>query len=71
MLNAPESQLAAIEELVRPRMPSILPLAEPGMVAVHVLVPSAAICGCCPRWRRRARVVDPDRAGRADVVAEP
>jgi ATP phosphoribosyltransferase len=40
MLNAPESQLPAISELVRPRVPSILPLAEPGMVAVHVLVPS-------------------------------
>jgi ATP phosphoribosyltransferase len=48
MLNAPESQLAAIEELVRPRMPSILPLAEPGMVAVHVLVPSADVWRLLP-----------------------
>jgi ATP phosphoribosyltransferase len=38
MLNAPEAALTAIEELVRPRVPSVLPLAEAGMVAVHVLV---------------------------------
>jgi len=40
MLNAPESALTAIEELVAPRVPSILPLAEEGMVAVHALVPA-------------------------------
>jgi ATP phosphoribosyltransferase len=40
MLNAPESALAAIEALVAPRVPSILPLAEEGMVAVHALVPA-------------------------------
>jgi ATP phosphoribosyltransferase len=48
MLNAPEAQLEAISELVRPRVPSILPLAEPGMVAVHVLVPSADVWRLLP-----------------------
>src|SRR5947208_871751 len=35
MLNAPESALPAIAAIVSPRVPSVLPLAEPGMVAVH------------------------------------
>ena len=48
MLNAPESQLQAIEELVQPRVPSIIPLAEPGLVAVHVLVPSADVWRLLP-----------------------
>ena len=48
MLNAPESQLAAIEQLVKPRMPSILPLAEPGMVAVHALVPAKDVWRLLP-----------------------
>ena len=49
MLNAPESALPAICELVAPRMPSVLPLAEPGMVAVHALVPSAEIWRLLPQ----------------------
>ncbi|HZO34451.1 MAG TPA: ATP phosphoribosyltransferase, partial [Gaiellaceae bacterium] len=40
MLNAPESALPAICALVAPRAPSVLPLAEPGLVAVHALVPA-------------------------------
>ena len=48
MLNAPESALEAIEALVAPRVPSILPLAEPGMVAVHALVPSAEVWRLLP-----------------------
>jgi ATP phosphoribosyltransferase len=40
MLNAPESALPEICALVEPRAPSVLPLAEPGSVAVHVLVPA-------------------------------
>ncbi len=40
MLNAPESALPEICALVAPRAPSVLPLAEPGSVAVHVLVPA-------------------------------
>jgi ATP phosphoribosyltransferase len=49
MLNAAESALPAICELVAPRTPSVLPLAEEGMVAVHALVPSAEIWRLLPR----------------------
>ena len=62
MLNAPESQLAAIEQLVKPRMPSILPLAEPGMVAVHVLVPSADV------WRLLPTL---EAAGASSILVVP
>ena len=41
MLNAPEASLEAICALVPgSRAPSVLPLAEPGMVAVHSVVPA-------------------------------
>ncbi len=50
MLNAPESALAAICELVPgSRAPGIVPLAEPGMVAVHALVPAADVWSLLPR----------------------
>jgi len=48
MLNAPESALPEIARIVAPRMPSVLPLAEPGMVAVHALVPSAEVWRLLP-----------------------
>jgi ATP phosphoribosyltransferase len=48
MLNAPEEQLERISELVRPRVPSVLPLADAGMVAIHVLVPSADVWRLLP-----------------------
>jgi ATP phosphoribosyltransferase len=48
MLNAPAEQLERIARLVRPRVPSVLPLAEPDMVAVHVLVPSADVWRLLP-----------------------
>jgi ATP phosphoribosyltransferase len=48
MLNAPTSALPAIEQLVAPRIPSVLPLAEEGMVAVHALVPSAEVWRLLP-----------------------
>jgi ATP phosphoribosyltransferase len=48
MLNAPESALPAIAGLVAPRVPSVLPLSEPGMVAVHALVPSADVWRLLP-----------------------
>ncbi len=48
MLNAPEAALPAIAELVAPRVPSVLPLAEPGMVAVHALVPAAEVWRLLP-----------------------
>jgi ATP phosphoribosyltransferase len=62
MLNVPESQLERIEELVKPRMPSILPLAEPGMVAVHVLVPAADV------WRLLPELED---AGATSILIVP
>ncbi len=50
MLNAPESALDAICELVPgSRAPSIVPLAEPGMVAVHALVPATDVWSLLPR----------------------
>ena len=49
MLNAPESALAEIYALVPgSRAPSVLPLAEPGMVAVHALVPAADVWRLLP-----------------------
>jgi ATP phosphoribosyltransferase len=50
MLNAPESALEEICALVpASRAPSVLPLAEPGMVAVHALVPAADVWRLLPR----------------------
>ena len=49
MLNAPEDALDAICALVPGgRAPSVLPLAEPGMVAVHSLVPAADVWRLLP-----------------------
>jgi ATP phosphoribosyltransferase len=50
MLNAPESALEEICSVVGgARAPSVLPLAEDGMVAVHALVPSATVWTLLPR----------------------
>jgi ATP phosphoribosyltransferase len=50
MLNAPESALENICRLVPgSRSPSLIPLAEPGMVAVHTLVPAADVWQLLPR----------------------
>ena len=50
MLNAPESALEEIVELVPGRRaPTVLPLTEPGMVAVHALVPAADVWRLLPR----------------------
>jgi ATP phosphoribosyltransferase len=50
MLNAPESSLEEIYALVPgSRAPSVLPLAEPGMVAVHALVPAADVWLLLPK----------------------
>jgi ATP phosphoribosyltransferase len=49
MLNAPESALEGIARLVPgSRAPSVLPLAEPGMVAVHSVVPAADVWKLLP-----------------------
>jgi ATP phosphoribosyltransferase len=62
MLNAPEERLPEIEGLVQPRIPSILPLAEEGMVAVHVLVPAADI------WRLLPEL---EAAGGSSILVVP
>jgi ATP phosphoribosyltransferase len=50
MMNTPEHALAKICEIVPgSRSPSVIQLAEPGMVAVHVLVPAADIFRILPR----------------------
>ncbi len=50
MLNAPEGAIEAIAELVPgSRAPSVIPLAEPGMVALHVLVPAVDVWRLLPR----------------------
>lgn len=49
MLNAPETALDAICALVPgSRAPSVLPLSEPGMVAVHALVPAGDVWRLLP-----------------------
>jgi ATP phosphoribosyltransferase len=50
MLNAPETSLREIAALVPgSRAPTVVPLAEPGMVAVHALVPAADVWHLLPR----------------------
>ena len=63
MLNAPESALATISALVPgSRAPSVLPLAEPGMVAVHSLVPAADV------WRLLPEL---EAAGASSILLVP
>jgi ATP phosphoribosyltransferase len=49
MLDAPESRLDEICEVIGSRSPSVLPLAEAGMVAVHALVPAKDVWQLLPR----------------------
>jgi ATP phosphoribosyltransferase len=50
MLNAPESAVPQIVALVPgSRAPTVLPLAEPGMVAVHALVPASDVWQVLPK----------------------
>ena len=63
MLNAPEASLDEICALVPgSRAPSVLPLAEPGMVAVHALVPAADV------WRLLPQL---ERAGASSILLVP
>jgi ATP phosphoribosyltransferase len=63
MMNAPESALEAIFSLVPgSRAPSVLPLSEPGMVAVHVLVPAAEV------WRLLPEL---EAAGASSILLVP
>jgi ATP phosphoribosyltransferase len=49
MLDAPEARLDEICAVIGSRSPSVLPLAEPGMVAVHALVPAQDVWQLLPR----------------------
>jgi ATP phosphoribosyltransferase len=63
MLNAPESALDAICALVPgSRAPSVLPLAEAGMVAVHSVVPAADV------WRLLPEL---EAAGASSILLVP
>jgi ATP phosphoribosyltransferase len=63
MLNAPEEALPEICALVPGSgAPSILPLSEPGMVAVHALVPAADV------WRLLPRL---EAAGASSILLVP
>jgi ATP phosphoribosyltransferase len=63
MLNVPESALAEICRLVPgSRSPSVIPLSEPGMVAVHALVPARAV------WRLLPRL---EEAGASSILLVP
>ena len=63
MLNAPESAVPQLRELVPgSRSPSILPLAEPGMVALHAVVPAEDV------WRLLPRL---EEAGASSILLVP
>ena len=63
MLNAPEEALEEICELVPgSRAPSVLPLHEDGMVAVHALVPAADV------WRLLPQL---EAAGASSILLVP
>ena len=63
MLNAPEEALEQICALVPgSRAPSVLPLSEPGMVAVHSLVPAADV------WRLLPEL---EAAGASSILLVP
>ena len=49
MLDAPEARLDEICSVIGSRSPSVLPLAEPGMVAVHALVPAKDVWQLLPQ----------------------
>ncbi|HEY3543896.1 MAG TPA: ATP phosphoribosyltransferase [Gaiellaceae bacterium] len=63
MLNAPEEALDAICALVPgSRAPSVLPLAEPGMVAVHSVIPAQEV------WRLLPEL---EAAGASSILLVP
>jgi ATP phosphoribosyltransferase len=62
MLNTPEAKLDVVCEIIGTRTPSVLPLAEPGMVAVHALVPSAEV------WRLLPEL---EAAGASSILVVP
>src|SRR4029077_10473449 len=49
MLDAPKERVDEICAVIGSRSPSVLPLAEPGMVAVHALVPAKDVWQLLPK----------------------
>ena len=49
MLDAPQDRVDEICAVIGSRSPSVLPLAEPGMVAVHALVPAKDVWQLLPK----------------------
>jgi ATP phosphoribosyltransferase len=49
MLNTSEARLDEVCRVIGSRSPSVLPLAEAGMVAVHALVPAADVWRLLPQ----------------------
>jgi ATP phosphoribosyltransferase len=49
MLNAPHAKLGEVCTIIGSRSPSVLPLAEEGMVAVHALVPAKDVWQLLPQ----------------------
>jgi len=49
MLNTPKDRLDSVCEIIGSRSPSVLPLADEGMVAVHALVPAKDVWHLLPR----------------------
>ena len=62
MLNTPESRLEEVCTIIGSDSPSVLPLAAPGMVAVHALVPSAEV------WRLLPEL---ESAGASSILVVP
>jgi ATP phosphoribosyltransferase len=62
MFNAPQERLAEVCAIIGSDSPSVLPLAAPGMVAVHALVPSAEV------WRLLPEL---SAAGAASILVVP
>ena len=62
MLDAPEARLDEICAVIGSRSPSVLPLAEPGMVAVHALVPATDV------WRLLPKL---EEAGASSILLVP
>jgi ATP phosphoribosyltransferase len=62
MLNVRETALDTVCDIIGSRSPSVLPLAEPGMVAVHALVPAADV------WRLLPRL---EEAGASSILVVP
>ena len=62
MFNAEEAKLADVCRIIGSDSPSVLPLAAPGMVAVHALVPSAEV------WRLLPELSE---AGASSILVVP